>query len=318
MTIQIDLGDYLDVLDSPALIVHRRDVRPDVSTSKVREEWAVLRANQHVSEQEEASVLHQLARSAADDAIYDYISLDGFIVTVKALHGGRTLVITTTASPESTVSSPSRSVKKVTALDGNGDASDVSSDGTAQASSEPGSHEDGVVIHSRRTESSLARRHEVPGLILPTRDNRDPWSHPLPSPIEDDRLQHNEYFLSYPWHETDLGPITIWPTVLKATVQHMMDCPYPVLVAWGPRAIMLYNLPYRRSVGKKHPFILGRPYSEAWSEVWDTLQPLTERAFKGEVVVMEKQELFLNRLDSVQGERAPPVFWCACFTRSPN
>jgi len=63
---------------------------------------------------------------------------------------------------------------------------------------------------------------------------------------------------------------------------------------------MLYNLPYRLAVGKKHPFILGRPYKEAWEEVWDTLQPLTERAWKGEVVVMRKRELFLRRTEWIQ------------------
>jgi hypothetical protein len=142
----------------------------------------------------------------------------------------------------------------------------------------------------------------IAGLILPTTDNRDPWPEPLPSPIDEDCLEHNEYFLSRPWHETALGPIITWPTILKATVQHMMGCPYPVFLAWGPTGIMLYNLPYRRVVGKKHPFVLGKPYSEAWSEVWDTLRPLTERALKGEVVVVSKEELFLKRTEPVQGE----------------
>jgi hypothetical protein len=119
MTIQIDLGDYLDVLDSPALVIQRRDVRSDVSTSMVREEWLVIRANQHVSGEEEAIVLHQLRRS--NDAIHCDISLDGFRVTAKALYGGRTLVNTT--SPESSASSPPRTAKTIPAVNGQGDRS---------------------------------------------------------------------------------------------------------------------------------------------------------------------------------------------------
>ena len=41
---------------------------------------------------------------------------------------------------------------------------------------------------------------------------------------------------------------------------------------WGPDFVLIYNDAYRPILGDKHPWALGRPAREAWSEVWSQIE----------------------------------------------
>ena len=43
-----------------------------------------------------------------------------------------------------------------------------------------------------------------------------------------------------------------------------------IVLFWGPEFNVLYNDAYRPVFGAKHPDALGRPGSQAWSEIWNT------------------------------------------------
>jgi PAS domain S-box-containing protein len=103
----------------------------------------------------------------------------------------------------------------------------------------------------------------------------------------------------YDWSKTPLGPISDWPQSLKTSVSLMLSSQHPMWIGWGPQATFLYNDPYIQVLGSaKHPWALGRPASEVWSEIWDICGPLADKVFKyGEASFLDDVRLFMNRGD---------------------
>jgi signal transduction histidine kinase/CheY-like chemotaxis protein len=98
------------------------------------------------------------------------------------------------------------------------------------------------------------------------------------------------------WAETPLGPFEKWSPSLRMMVSFLLANRFPLLLWWGPRYISIYNDAYRPILGAKHPWALGRPVSEVWSEIWSVLKPLIDTPFMGgEATWMEDLELELNR-----------------------
>ncbi|HJQ98256.1 MAG TPA: ATP-binding protein [Candidatus Polarisedimenticolaceae bacterium] len=77
------------------------------------------------------------------------------------------------------------------------------------------------------------------------------------------------------WSETPLGPVEAWPQSLRSAVSFLLPSRAQIILFWGPDLVTLYNDAYRPVFGAKHPWALGLPAREAWSEIWDsTLEPL--------------------------------------------
>jgi PAS domain S-box-containing protein len=76
------------------------------------------------------------------------------------------------------------------------------------------------------------------------------------------------------WAATPLGPIDTWPQSLRSCVSHLLPSRAQIVVFWGPELVAIYNDAYRPVFGSKHPTALGKPAREAWSELWDVLEPL--------------------------------------------
>ena len=75
----------------------------------------------------------------------------------------------------------------------------------------------------------------------------------------------------------------------------MLPSKHIMFVAWGPELAFLYNDAYRPVFGNKHPWALGRPFREIWSEVWDDVEPLVNTALGGEATWSENLHLVLER-----------------------
>jgi hypothetical protein len=114
-------------------------------------------------------------------------------------------------------------------------------------------------------------------------------------------LEHNALFLSRPWATSPLGPIDTWDAQLRAMVQIMMASPFPVLISYGPEYVLLYNEPYSKVIGQKHPSILGMKYDEAWPEIWSVLEPVIRAGYQGSVLNVDCQEMFLLRGAKLEG-----------------
>ena len=102
---------------------------------------------------------------------------------------------------------------------------------------------------------------------------------------------------AYDWSGTPLGHVAGWPDSLKAAVRILVTSRFPMWMAWGPQLTVLYNDAYARvTLGKKHPWALGKPATEVWHEIWPDIGPRIERVMKtGEASWDETLGLILER-----------------------
>jgi PAS domain S-box-containing protein len=79
-----------------------------------------------------------------------------------------------------------------------------------------------------------------------------------------------ELVRNFDWASTPLGSMESWPVSLQTTVRIVLTSRFPMWMAVGPELTVLYNDAYAKStLGRKHPWALGRPGREVWKEVWD-------------------------------------------------
>lgn len=101
---------------------------------------------------------------------------------------------------------------------------------------------------------------------------------------------------SLDWSQTPLGDVTHWPQSLRSAVSILLPSKAQICLFWGLELIALYNDAYRPALASKHPWALGRPAREVWSEVWDALKPLLEGVVTtGEAFWARDYLFFLNR-----------------------
>ena len=99
------------------------------------------------------------------------------------------------------------------------------------------------------------------------------------------------------WNKTPLGAIEEWPQSLKTVVRTLLNSRFAMWMSWGPELTFLYNDDYARmTLGKKHPWALGKPSREVWKEIWDDIGPRIHRVLEtGEATWDEALLLFLER-----------------------
>ena len=100
----------------------------------------------------------------------------------------------------------------------------------------------------------------------------------------------------YDWSSTPLGPAEHWPQSLKTALRIMLTSRQPIWIGWGEELTYLYNDAYRSIIGGKHPWAIGRPTREVWSEIWTDIGPLLDTAMGGvEGTYVEEQLLIMER-----------------------
>jgi len=98
------------------------------------------------------------------------------------------------------------------------------------------------------------------------------------------------------WSTTPLGPVESWSSSLRTMVSILLVNRFPMLLWWGPDYISIYNDAYRPVLGTKHPWALGRPVREVWSEIEHVIRPLIDAPFNGGPATwMDDLPLELNR-----------------------
>ncbi|MGA8108295.1 MAG: ATP-binding protein [Acidobacteriaceae bacterium] len=86
----------------------------------------------------------------------------------------------------------------------------------------------------------------------------------------------------FDWGQTPLGPVEQWPQSLQTVVRILLTSRYAMWMGWGPDLTFLYNDTYARvTLGKKHPWALGKPAREVWSEIWRDIEPRIQRVLEG-------------------------------------
>ncbi len=104
------------------------------------------------------------------------------------------------------------------------------------------------------------------------------------------------------WSSTPLGPISAWPQSLKTSVSLILSSQHPMWIGWGKEMTFLYNDAYIPVLSlAKHPWALGRPAQEVWSEIWDVCGPLADLVFReAKPTFLEDVRLFMSRGDYVE------------------
>lgn len=99
---------------------------------------------------------------------------------------------------------------------------------------------------------------------------------------------------THDWGTTSLGPVDTWSVELKFAVTSALDNHFPTAVVWGPNLVTIYNDGFRSILGHKLG-TLGQSFSAIWAEAWDKLEPMTQKAFKGESSFIEICPMHVDR-----------------------
>jgi PAS domain S-box-containing protein len=97
------------------------------------------------------------------------------------------------------------------------------------------------------------------------------------------------------WSATALGPLRDWPQSLRTSVSLCLSSTFPILVAWGPEYIQIYNEAYRPICGGKHPASMGEPFKVCWATALPVVGDKFDRAQQGEGTYIKDQRMFLDR-----------------------
>jgi hypothetical protein len=101
---------------------------------------------------------------------------------------------------------------------------------------------------------------------------------------------------AHAWADTSLGPPESWPQSLRSAVSILLPSKAQIVLFWGPELIAIYNVAYTPTLGTKHPWALGRPARECFSEAWHVLGPLFDGVVRtGEAFWAKEHLFFLNR-----------------------
>ncbi|SNS76067.1 anti-anti-sigma factor [Geodermatophilus saharensis] len=99
------------------------------------------------------------------------------------------------------------------------------------------------------------------------------------------------------WGSTPVGPPERWPAALRNLVRIVLTSRFSMWAAYGPELTAFYNDAYQRdTLQGKHPWALGRPAREMWSEIWDDIGPRIESVLATGVATWDEDLLlFLER-----------------------
>ncbi len=100
---------------------------------------------------------------------------------------------------------------------------------------------------------------------------------------------------SMDWTRTPLGPPATWPQSLRTSVSLCLSSTFPILIAWGPSDIQIYNDAYRPICGDLHPQSMGGAFKEVWASAMPVVGDAFERAHQGEGTYIRDQRMFLDR-----------------------
>jgi Signal transduction histidine kinase len=119
-----------------------------------------------------------------------------------------------------------------------------------------------------------------------------------------------ERLRAFDWARHPLGPPAGWPEALRMAVSLCLNSSFPTAVYWGPQLHVLYNDAWSEIAADKHPWMLGRPAREGWSDIWPIIGP----QFRDVWDSGEGLALYEQMLPMVRGGRPCETWWNYSFT----
>ena len=107
---------------------------------------------------------------------------------------------------------------------------------------------------------------------------------------------HIQFARRVDWASGPLGPIEDWSPELRTMCNLIMASPHPAAMYWGEDLIAIYNEAYILLAGQKHPQLMGQKYQDAWSEIWEAIEPIFVNAREtGQATMKDDDCLFIER-----------------------
>lgn len=104
-----------------------------------------------------------------------------------------------------------------------------------------------------------------------------------------------ELMRAHDWSRSPLGPPKTWPVSLRSVIGLLLECKFPMFVAWGPELRFLYNDAYADMLGAKHPAALGARFEDVWAEAWPFTRRMVDAAKRREASWREDLPLVVDR-----------------------
>jgi hypothetical protein len=104
-----------------------------------------------------------------------------------------------------------------------------------------------------------------------------------------------ELIRSMDWSRTALGAVETWPLSLRTTVSLCLSSTFPILIAWGPEMIQIYNDSSRPICGAKHPASMGQNFKICWETALPVVGDAFDRDLAGEGTYIKDQQMLLDR-----------------------
>lgn len=104
-----------------------------------------------------------------------------------------------------------------------------------------------------------------------------------------------ELIRSMDWTDNPLGPVENWPQSLRTSVSLCLSSTFPILIAWGPETIQIYNDAYRPICGAMHPESMGMNFRICWESALEVVGDKFTRGQQGEGTYIKDQQMFLFR-----------------------
>lgn len=103
-----------------------------------------------------------------------------------------------------------------------------------------------------------------------------------------------EVVRAFDWASTPLGKPQDWPQSLRTVVALVLSSPFPKCLVWGEAMIAIYNDAFVPILGKK-PLSIGLSFRDIWSEAWNDIGPIADKAFAGQATFIEDYPLVVTR-----------------------
>ncbi|WP_240700038.1 PAS domain-containing protein [Sphingomonas gei] len=115
---------------------------------------------------------------------------------------------------------------------------------------------------------------------------------------------------THDWASTPIGAIENWPQSLRFAINIALGSSFPTAIYWGPELHLLYNDAWAPIPADRHPWALGRPGAEVWSDIWHLVEPDMRRVLAtGEGFSTYDQMLPMER-----NGRPQETWWNYSFT----
>ncbi len=115
---------------------------------------------------------------------------------------------------------------------------------------------------------------------------------------------------SHDWSATPLGCSDTWSPELRSALSICLKSTFPCAIYWGQELRLIYNDAWAPIPAERHPWALGRPAAEVWSDIWNVVGPQFEHV----VSTGEGFSTFDEMLPMVRDGIVRESYWNYSFT----